>query len=298
MAETGILMLAHSRPKYIRQAKWLARSIRYRTSGVPIAVATDLDAAAFDGLFDVVIPWQFGRWPGVACKLELFDISPFDTTLALDTDCLCVRSMLPVFDYFAGQDFTVYGANLPDYHWADGTDFYRTVVDAESYPSFNGGLYYFRKSPIAREVFERAKGFSENYHTLGLSRPRGKYNDELLISLAMASLGLRATDKTDRVIMVAPEEPAFAIDLDLLRGHCAFVRRGRVVEPEIVHFVGVREWIPAYRRERMVLDLIVGRGWPAAIRPLLAFAAQVETIVDGTIRWARRKFAGLRRRLA
>ena len=35
-------------------------------------------AAEFAGLFDLVIPWRPGRWPGAAAKLDLFDVTPFD----------------------------------------------------------------------------------------------------------------------------------------------------------------------------------------------------------------------------
>jgi hypothetical protein len=273
----GILTIALGDRKYARQARWLARSIRRTTQDIPLAVATDRSPEEFDGLFDLVVPWRLGRRLGAAAKLDLFDITPFDTTLFLDADCFCVRSPKRVIDYFAGHDFGVYGSNTADFHWGEGTSVYRTIVDAESYPSFNGGLYYFRKSPLAREVFARAQHFSANYHSLSLTKPRGMHNDELLVSLAMASLGIRAIDKADCVVMVAPEPPAFAIDIDLLRDRCAFPRRGRIVQPEIVHFVGGRDRLAAYRREGMVLDLIVGAGWPAATRPLLALAASAQS---------------------
>ena len=280
----GILMLAHGPQKYVEQAKALARSIRLRRGDVPLAVATDRDAAAFGGLFDAVIPWRFGRWPGAACKLELFDITPFETTLAIDTDCLSIRGIDRVFDHFTGYDFTVYGVNSSVYAWADGTNAYRRTVDAPSYPSFNGGVYYFRKEPIAREVFERAQRFSTNYASLGLKRPRGHANDELLISLAMASLGLRAQDDPGMVVMVAPEGPPYEIDIDVIAGRCRFQHRGHMVEPEIIHFVGPRDRIAAYSRERLALR------WPMAPRRLCALAAETSPRIERVI-------AGVRRRL-
>jgi hypothetical protein len=293
VTDVGVLTLAYGRPTFVEQAKSLARSIRHRSTDVSLAVATDFEPTAFDGLFDIVIPWRFDRWPGVASKLELHDITPFETTLFIDSDCLCIRSIEPVIDYFAGQDFAVYGGNLAEFSWGDRSGAQRAFVDAASYPSFNGGLYYFRRSPQAAEVFARAQHFFAHYDALGLRRPHGRMNDEPLISLAMASLGLRATDRPDLVVMVAPEPPAFAIDLDLLGGRCALVRRGEIVEPEIVHFAGVRSRIAAYRRERMVLELIVGGGWPRAVRPALALAAELGARTDRLGRVAAR----LRQRL-
>ena len=295
-ASAGILTLAFGDRKYARQARWLARSIRRVTPDVPLAVATDLDPALFEdmfhGVFDSVIPWCQTRWRGAATKLELLDITPFDTTLFLDSDCLCLRAVAGVMDYFAGQDFAVYGTNTPDFHWADDTVEYRAVVDAASYPVFNGGLYYFTKSAKAREVFARAQGFSADYDRLALPRPRGMFNDELLIGLAMASLGLRATDNAERIVMLAPEPPDYAIDLDILRGRCAFVRRGVTVEPDIVHFVGARDRIAAYWREGWVLDLIVGAGWPRACRPLFGLALRLQSL---WVRATRRVFRTIER---
>lgn len=292
VADAGVLTLAHSRPEYIRQARWLAQSIRLRSRDLPLAVATDFDPDLFRDVFDVVIPWRFDRWRGVASKLELFDISPFATTLFVDSDCLCIRSLARVFDYFGAQEFAVYGSNWRNFPWGAGASSCRAIVDSETYPVFNGGAYFFRKSSLAREVFHRAKGFFECYDAVGLRRP----HDEPLISLAMASLGLSATAKQDLVVMVAPEAPRYQLDIDLLRGHCSLIRRGMRLEPEIVHFVGGRTEMAAYRRECMVLDRIVGGSWPASARPLLAGEAALTTLVGRVKRRLRRGTRTLARR--
>ncbi|MDR3528658.1 MAG: hypothetical protein P4L57_15415 [Rhizomicrobium sp.] len=280
MSGSGVLTLAHSHMKYVRQARLLARSIRHAGSQMPLAVATDLAPALFQDLFDIVIPWKFDRWPGVLSKLDLAAFTPFETTLFIEADCLCLRPVETVFDYFAGQEFAVYGTNPSSLFWTAKPERYRTVVDAKAYPHFNGGLYYFRNTPLAWDVFERAKGFFEQYDALGVLCYRRKPNDEPLFSLAMASLGLKASDDPAMVVMSEPEPPAFAVDLDVLRGHCSFMRHGRRVEPAIIHFVDIRDRIAAYRREGLVLKLIVGKGWPVATRPLLALIANVMSFAD------------------
>ncbi len=276
MAETGVLTLAYGRPQDAAQACALARSIRLRSRGVPLAVATDLPAELFCGLFDRVIPWRFGRWPGPACKLELLDITPFDTTLYIDSDCLCVRRIEPVLDYFGGAEFAVYGANSPVLPWADGTEQFRNHVDAANFPVFNGGLYHFRQGALAQRIFASAQHFSTHFADLGLPRPKGMHNDELLFSLALAQAGVRAHDSTDLVVMVAPRPPACWLELDLLRGHGRLERHGVILEPELVHFNGPRKRLAAYRREQLVLEHIVGHHWPAATRPMLAALAAAD----------------------
>jgi hypothetical protein len=64
-----------------------------------------------------------------------------------------------------------------------------------------------------------------------------------------------------------------------------------VVEPEIVHFMKGRDRIAVYLRERWVLEWIVDRGWPEAVRPLLALAAEV-AVLAGRIRGKLVRMAG------
>ncbi len=226
----GVLTIAHTKPKYAWQAVNLARSIRLRAPDLPLAVATDLDPAAFKGAFEHVIPWDFSRWPGVLCKLEAYGMTPFETTLFVETDCLAVRSLHVVFDYFDGQQFAVFGRNEPTTSYFRSLELVRALIPSPTYPVFNGGLLYFRRSPLAEEIFRRAKELSRLYDCLHLARVRGGMeSDEPLIGLAMAKAGLRATDDRRLDIMFAPERPLFHIDIDVLAGECSFVRLGRVV---------------------------------------------------------------------
>lgn len=272
----GVITLCYGPPRYRDQALALARSIRLRSSGVSLAVVTDRPAAEFAGLFDAIIPFDFAAYPGTTAKLKLAELSPFETTLFIDSDCLCVRRIELLFDYFGAADFAVFGENRPDFAWSEGAQQVPQIVAAPSYPTFNGGLYFFRRAAMARQVFARARHYSADYPSLKLDRPRGAHNDELLIALAMAELGLPACDDTALIPMVAPELPARDLELNLLAGICRFTRCGQVVEPAIVHFVGTRDLLPAYRREQWVLKWIVGAGWPRWTRPLLGVAAQAE----------------------
>ncbi len=257
----GVLTIAHSRPKYLKQAVNLARSIRLRTPDVPLAVATDLDPAAFEGLYEHVIPWDFSRWPGVVCKLDSYAMSPFETTLFVDADCLAVRSVQLVFDYFAGQDFAVFGKNEVTMRFFRSPARIRAVVPSPTYPIFNGGLYYFTKSPQAERIFANAKALFKIYSELDLafiyhlsSDRKGIESVEPLISLAMAKAGLKATDDPRLDVMFVPEPPLFRMEMDILAGECSFVRRGRMVRPVLPHFVGLSDSTYVYLRETLRLE--------------------------------------------
>ena len=248
-SEKGVLAIAHSDSKYAIQAINLARSIRYHSPGMQLAVATDLDQALFDGIYDHVIRWNFSEWNGLVAKLEAFRMSPFDKTLYLDVDCLTVAPLDRVFDYFEGRNFAVFGRNEALPPWFESMDAVRSVVYSDTYPVFNGGLYYFTKSAEAGRVFQNAKKYFFNYDSLRLRYNNQNQNDEPLFSLAMAEDHLLATDDARLDIMFAPERPRFAIHIDVLRGECWFPRIGRIVRPVIAHFVGARDSGYAYRRE-------------------------------------------------
>ena len=262
----GVLTIAHTKPKYATQAVTLARSIRLRDPDMPLAVATDLDARLFRGLYDIVIPWDFTSRPGVLCKLDVYDISPFETTLFIETDCLAVRSLELVFDYFRDRPFAVFGRNEPTTHYIQSPDKVAALVPSATYPVFNGGLHYFHKSPVAAAVYRDAKALLPQYDDLGLARvyhslacPNGVESDEPLFSLAMAKSDLTAVEDPRLDIMFAPEKPLFEIDIDVLAGACSFMRCGRLVHPVLPHFVGARDSGEAYLREAMRLE-VAARG--------------------------------------
>ena len=251
-ATKGVLTIASGQPKYARQAIDLARSIRLHDLDLPLAVATDLDAALFAGMYDFVIPWDFTQWQGLLSKLEAYDATPFDTTLFLDADCLAVRSLHEVFDLFGAQQFGVYGTQRTDAIWFRGIeDRIGTFAGTDMFPVFNGGLYFFRKSELAADIFRRAKALKSEYDVLGLRRHlHQSYNEEPLVSLAMVQAGLTATNSEHLDVMHTPELPHCEVDFDILDGRCSFIRRGRLVRPAIVHFVGQRKKAFAYTRER------------------------------------------------
>ena len=257
MSSKGVLTIAHSNLKYARQAITLARSIRLRDADLRLAIATDFPAAYFAGLYDEIIPWDFSAWPGLVCKLELYQITPFDITLFVETDCLVVQSLYKVFDYFAGQEFAVFGKNRSEVVWFRTPKCKQAVqaaVPSATYPVFNGGVYYFTKSAMAAGVFERARALRPRYDELHLIRmPSGGENEEPLLSLAMAQADLKATDDPQLDVLAVPEEPRYQIQINVLAGECELIREGRLAKPVIAHFVWKRDGCYEYRREALRL---------------------------------------------
>ena len=109
--DKGLLLVAHGKPSYWREATVLARSIRRFSPEIPIAVASDLPVPEREWRaagFTQFVPYSFRNCGGLAFKLELDRISPYrDSTLFLDSDCICYADLSAVF---AGMETCDFGA--------------------------------------------------------------------------------------------------------------------------------------------------------------------------------------------
>ena len=255
----GLLTIVFGHRRYARMAVDLARSIRVRDAAIPLAVATDLDASAFGGWFDHVVPWHDRYDSYFERKFDLGRMSPFERTLFLDADCLVLRPLREVMAAFDGHDFSVAGRNRARPWWFTNPDAIRSRVDRASYPGFNGGLLHFRRSATADAVFARARSLVASYDDLGLTRlPGGGINDEPLFSMAMAEVGCRAVENDDLEIFFGPH--LGPIEIDVLAGTCEIPRDGRVLRPMVCHFEGSDKDRPAYARERLRLAACLAMG--------------------------------------
>ena len=290
----GVLTFAFGRPEYARTALDMARAIRLRDADTPLAVATDLDAGLFRGWFEQVVPWTAGYASWFERKFDLGAMSPFERTLFLDSDCMVLRPLGEVLRAFDGHDFSVAGQNVATPWWFRDPGKVRARLPRATYPGFNGGLLWFRRSERAEAVFARAKSLVAEYDALGFERlPGGGINDEPLFSLAMAEHDCRAVENAEHEIMFGPRLQRFSVDV--VAGECEIARHGRIVRPMICHFEGADMERFVYERERLRvaarLRLGAGSRW---IRPALDAGA----LVAWSARRTGARLARLRTRLA
>ncbi|MCX6017829.1 MAG: hypothetical protein NTZ50_04880 [Chloroflexi bacterium] len=259
----GVLTIAHTNVRYVREAVALARSIRLRDPHLPLAVATNFDPAVFENAFDIVIPWNFSGIGGVTAKIKAYEISPFDVTILLDTDCLAAASVEAVFECFAGRDFAVFGGNSANPWYFGSVDVVRAAAPAETYPVFNGGLYYFIKSAAAAAVFRYAKETLRDYERLQILPTKKGPSDESLFSVAMARVGLRATPRDPARILFAPLGFGSRLRIDVMAGRCELLNGDHGVPAVIVHFVF--PWVLRYEYVREVMRLEAAFGKRAGL---------------------------------
>src|SRR5262249_14873215 len=157
------------KPVYLAMAVALARSFRLRHKGSDIRffLATDHDRRALpDDLAELdLIPLKPGEYgSGFAIKLHLDHIAPAERSLFIDADCLCVGSLEPAFDMFAGRAVSVIGRPITEGEW-NGVDV-AAVCRRFAVPAvarFNGGLYYLEPGEMCSRVYAAAREQLPNY---------------------------------------------------------------------------------------------------------------------------------------
>lgn len=254
---TGIITMAFGAQRYLDQAMALARSVRRHMPGHPICLVTDkpLETPLFD---DVVIMDPIGV-PGTVLKTLIYDYSPYDETLFIDSDCILVRDVSDHIERMRAWEFTpVCNSYLEDGDsdlWLEDVGAALRRAGGTRFPKFNGGVYFFRKSAHAREVFERARDLLEVRADYGvLDFDAAGPGEETLIGLALVQMGAGPLYDDDFGLMRTPLNSEGAIIVDPLRGRSRMRKNGRQMSPAIMHFCGAYAHHPSYRIARQELE--------------------------------------------
>ncbi|MEH1974504.1 MAG: hypothetical protein V7L02_15115 [Nostoc sp.] len=253
ISKTGVITYAYGAPYYIEMAKSLARSLRLHSPNIPRAIVTDNQKdRELSELFDYVIPLQKQYGSNMIQKLHLYDYSPFDRTLYIDSDCLAVRDIKFIFDAFRGRNFSVPGdiyLQAGDKDTFIDVDDILNQFDLKKLPHFNGGLYYFEQSNTAKAVFETALELLRDWKKLGIAEVRGDGpNDERIVAIAMM-LHSQTLFEDNGQMMRTPIGLRGSLDVDTITGKSTFQKYNKVVSPALVHFACVWAEHPIYYRE-------------------------------------------------
>jgi hypothetical protein len=262
----GIITLAYGHERFIEQARSLAHSLRLHAPLLPRTLITDSNDPEVRRLFTDVVPHRAEFGSGVRQKIFLDQYSPYEETLFIDSDCLVLGNLESFWSAFDGQSFGVPGFR---YLQKGSTDPYLDVDHAleslhlTTIPKFNGGTYYFTRSPETAEFFKTARNILENWKALRLCEfRRDGPGDESVYALAMAvhHFGLTSMGPGGMWTPVGYKGPLL---LDALKGRCSFEKEGMKLSPEIIHFPGEYVYSFAYARERARLrSRIEGRKTP------------------------------------
>lgn len=209
-------------------------------------------------------------------KFLLFDHVVADANLFIDCDCIIYGNLLPIFEQFKHQDFSVVGENITE------GDFFGNVASIIqnfklSYlPYFVGSIYYFKKNEVSRSIFEMAKALKNNYDQLGFIRLRGKENEEPLFAVAMAHYQQQPIMDDGTVKADAMFFDRFDCNVQkgraILRKNEPVSRQLPYAKPTIVHYNDRYTELEVYLSEQYRLDSKLPamlRDWTVAVKYLL-----------------------------
>lgn len=287
-------------------ARAMARSLRRVEPELPIALATDAASSAREPLgdFDSVVTIDPANGPGVLQKLYLDRYTPFRETLFIDSDCLVFHPLTRMIEWFrAHGSFAVaaQGEVRPGKKFYGSDDVERTLsfYGVDSFAAFNSGVLYFRKDVAARAIFDEARSLLPVDPNSALRRLKdAPVSDEPLFAIAMRRLGCAALPDPDRTVMGTAIGPVARLArIDTLQGRSGFVKKGRSIQPLVIHFNVHAQHCCIYQREisrvlsgtgpgarRHLVDAIAAARW------LLATARR--RLVRGIVRAAQLRRAG------
>lgn len=312
----AVITLATSKPIFVEMAFALARSFFYwnRDPGLKFHLVTDLavelpaDLEAMELIR--VEPGKLGL--GFSPKLHLDSLVPADRTLFIDSDCLCFGPLDYVFHRFEGRKLGVVGRTIASGRWFCDVEATRRRFNLGPLPHFNGGIYYVERGEEVAALYRRAREIEAHYDEMGLDRLRGRPNDEIILSLAMAERGWLPLPEDGTILGNVDTIYPVVEQLDVLSGVCRMVnpppsdprhKPGHPVSESrarIVHFLdyGTDKW--PYRGEELKIRLVRKHGLPVPLARLAAdgtigVAGRVGDVFRETFRPAYRRLFGTRR---
>jgi hypothetical protein len=244
----GLITIAYGPEKYIRMARALALSYRRQNPLRPFAVVTDDgNAKGLGHYFDVVIPLNSTYGVGVVQKLSLDRYSPFDETLFVDSDCIFYKSPERIWNLYASNDFRIRGwrylTGRTEYEKERPYEFVENMPDflrqnnISRFPHFNGGVFFFRKSKIASQIFNTARSVYERRTTLGLIPfKNAPIADEPAFAVAMVIAGVDMDPWNNHEGMETAIDMEDIHSLNVLRGKARFRKNGADCDPVLIHF--------------------------------------------------------------
>jgi hypothetical protein len=263
----GVLTLAYGDARFLEQARSLAHSLQLHAPDLPRTLVTDSTDPELHRQFTQVVAYRKEYGSGVRQKLFLDHYSPYEQTLFIDSDCLVLGNLDAFWIAFTGQHFGVPGFRYLQKGASDpylDVDYVLTAFNLTAIPKFNGGTYYFTRSPEAAKFFDTARNVLSNFRELRLGEfRRNGPNDEAVYAIAMAIHHIRPTFMRPGG-MWTPCGYKGPLVLDAIAGNCSFEKEGMRLSPEIVHFPGEYMYAFPYFRERARLKARVeGKKTPA-----------------------------------
>ncbi|MDR0556870.1 MAG: hypothetical protein LBG43_03225 [Treponema sp.] len=233
----GVISIAVGK-KYISQAKYLALSAILNAPHIMRAVVTDKPEALAE-YYDIVIPYNAEYGDPFATKTRLHLYTPFEKTLYIDADSLIINNIDSYWEYLEDNSFVYNGSLLTEGEWYFNIKKTIRQIDIKWLPKFNSGMFLFKKSAVAKQIFDTAYDYLIHQNERGMSVDffRGKMlPDEPFLAIALAKNNIAPVEDYRRFSRTLID--AGKIRLDVIKRFASFYKGGKFVFPLVVHFCG------------------------------------------------------------
>ncbi|MFI5162343.1 MAG: hypothetical protein ACHQHN_13775 [Sphingobacteriales bacterium] len=275
----SVITFATNKMTYVQFAMNCAQSVLLHND-LPLFIVSNLDFPIPEELKCkiFIIPAKPEHVPlGIGMKLYIDEYVQTEHTLFIDSDCICFGDLNKIFDACKDTDVSVAGNIVPAVHWC-GPVQAKVIKDTWGFDEvirFNGGLYYIKRSALAKSIFDKAREIAEKYDDYGFHRINGKWiNEEGPLSIAMMLYNQKPmgdngrfmtdlyTDQRPRKINVLKGALSMRNPPPPFRKHRAWYPAQ--YSPIVLHFGGSFLDSYPYKSQNLMLKL-KGSGFSAAI---------------------------------
>jgi len=203
----GYIVLATGSPRYVEMAVNLAASLRVMDPGRGTCLVCERGlepTGAEAALFEHVIAMEGdARFPHVMNKIRVFDLSPYESTMFVDADCLLAKD--DVDEWWRAcetRPFSVTGGPKREGEWkgVEVSDLLR-AQGLDYLIQMNAGVFHFTKSPEGRAFFAGLEAFYlDKMQELAVTNYKGPNSQsfELYLGLYMGKLGMDCANVGNR----------------------------------------------------------------------------------------------------
>jgi hypothetical protein len=237
-ASKGIITIAVGE-KYAKQARYLAMSCMLHCPWITRAVITDRPEL-LDNFYDITVLYKKEMGQPFSLKTRLYDLSPFEKTLYIDSDSLVVNNVDVLWDYIKNRTLAYEGAKITGGVWYYDINDAMRRINVPWIPKFNSGMFLFNKDEAAKAIFETAYKLMTGNNELGIEFFRGNMlPDEPYLAAAFALNNIIPIDYSEecgrfsRTLIGADH-----VKINSVKGFASFNKNEKPVFPLIVHFCG------------------------------------------------------------
>ncbi|MFL1463376.1 hypothetical protein ACI6QG_14315 [Roseococcus sp. DSY-14] len=203
----GYIVLATGDAKYTAMAVNLAASLRVTDPGRGVCLVCDRgqeprgpEAALFEHVVGITGDTRF---PHVMNKIRVFDLSPYDSTMFVDADCLLAKD--DVDSWWRAcetRPFSVTGGAKRAGEWKGVEVSELLRAQGQDYLiQMNAGVFHFTRTPEGRAFFAGLEAFYlDKMEELSVTNYKGPNSQsfELYLGLYMGRLGMDCANVANR----------------------------------------------------------------------------------------------------